>query len=60
VFDGAADLSGAGSSIRAVASVVEGNDASLRVLQKLGFTIVSIEKGARTFYHMAIQNSIPG
>jgi len=43
-----------------VASVVEGNDASLRVLQKLGFTIVSIEKGARTFYHMAIQNSIPG
>src|SRR5882757_7766838 len=32
-----------------VASVEEGNDASLRVLQKLGFTIVSIEKGARTF-----------
>jgi [ribosomal protein S5]-alanine N-acetyltransferase len=42
---------------RIVASVEEGNDASLHVLQKLGFTIVSIEKGPRTFYHLILQDS---
>ena len=42
---------------RIVAAVMEGNDASLHVLQKLGFTIASIEKGQRTFYHFTLQNS---
>jgi ribosomal-protein-alanine N-acetyltransferase len=37
-----------------VAAVEEGNDASLHILQKLGFTIRSIEKGPRTFYHLAL------
>lgn len=40
---------------RIVAAVEQGNDASLHVLQKLGFTIVNIEKGQRTFYHLVLQ-----
>jgi|HubBroStandDraft_1064217.scaffolds.fasta_scaffold50127_4 ribosomal-protein-alanine N-acetyltransferase len=42
---------------RIAASLEEGNDASLHVLQKLDFTIVNIEKGPRTFYHLVLQHS---
>jgi len=45
---------------RIVASVEEGNDASLHVLQKLSFTIVNIEKGQRTFYHLILQHTTLG
>ena len=38
-----------------VAAVQQGNEASLHVLQKLGLSIVNIEKGPRTFYHLALQ-----
>jgi [ribosomal protein S5]-alanine N-acetyltransferase len=40
---------------RIVTAVMEGNDASLHVLQKLGFTTVRIEKGPRTFHHLIVQ-----
>ena len=39
---------------RIVTTVMEGNNASLHVLQKLGFTTTSIEPGARTFYHLTL------
>lgn len=42
---------------RIVATVMEGNDASLHVLQKLGFATVRIEKAARTFHHLVLQSS---
>ena len=42
---------------RIVASVEKGNDASVRVLQKLGFSLENTEQGQRTFYHFGLQNS---
>ena len=42
---------------RIVTTVMEGNDASLHVVQKLGFTTVHIEKGARTFHHLVLHAS---
>lgn len=45
---------------RIVTTVQEGNGASMHVLQKLGFTIDSIEEGQRTFYHFTLENSTPG
>jgi ribosomal-protein-alanine N-acetyltransferase len=44
------------SLTRIVANVIEGNDASIHVLQKLAFAITSIEKAQRTFYHFVLQN----
>lgn len=41
---------------RIVTSVQEGNDASMRVLQKLGFEVDYIEKGQRTFYHFTLRS----
>jgi [ribosomal protein S5]-alanine N-acetyltransferase len=43
--------------IRIVTTVMEGNDASLHVLKKLGFTTTSIEPGVRTFHHLALNIS---
>jgi ribosomal-protein-alanine N-acetyltransferase len=43
---------------RIVATVEKGNDASVRVLQKLGFSLAYTEEGQRTFYHFALQNPI--
>jgi RimJ/RimL family protein N-acetyltransferase len=43
---------------RIVATVQKGNDASVRVLQKLGFSLDYTEEGQRTFYHFALQSSI--
>lgn len=40
---------------RIVTSVEQGNDASMRVLQKLGFSVAEIEKGPRTFYHFVLR-----
>lgn len=37
-----------------VATVQEGNRASLRVLEKLGFTLARIEPGPRTFHHFVL------
>jgi ribosomal-protein-alanine N-acetyltransferase len=45
---------------RIVAAVMEGNDASLHILKKIGFEIESIEKGPRTFYHLILQKPMPG
>jgi ribosomal-protein-alanine N-acetyltransferase len=42
---------------RIVATVEEGNDASVRVLQKLGFSLENTEEGQRTFYHFSLENS---
>lgn len=39
---------------RIVATVMEGNDASFHVLQKLGFATASIEPGVRTFHHLIL------
>jgi RimJ/RimL family protein N-acetyltransferase len=39
---------------RIVASVTEGNDASMHILKKLGFSLTSIEKRQRTFYHFDV------
>jgi len=41
---------------RIVATVEKGNDASVHVLQKLGFTLASTEEGRRTFYHFILHN----
>jgi [ribosomal protein S5]-alanine N-acetyltransferase len=41
---------------RIVATVEKGNDASVRVLQKLGFSLAQTEEGQRTFYHFTLQN----
>jgi len=43
---------------RIVTTVMEGNDASLHVLQKLGFTTVRIEKGMRTLHHLILSASL--
>ncbi|HEY6445371.1 MAG TPA: GNAT family N-acetyltransferase [Acidobacteriaceae bacterium] len=37
-----------------VATVQEGNRASIRVLEKLGFHLVRVEPGFRTFHHFAL------
>jgi [ribosomal protein S5]-alanine N-acetyltransferase len=39
---------------RIVTTVEKGNDASVRVLQKLGFSLENTEEGQRTFYHFAL------
>lgn len=44
---------------RIVTAVEEGNDASMRVLEKLGFAVTFIERGPRTFYHFALENPLP-
>lgn len=44
---------------RIVATVEKGNDASMHVLQKLGFSIAHTEEGLRTFLHYTLQNSTP-
>lgn len=42
---------------RIVTAVQVGNDASVRVLEKLGFTLVSTEKGEfRSFYHFELKS----
>lgn len=42
---------------RIVATVEVGNDASLRVLQKLGFRSLRLEKGeSRSFHHFELRN----
>lgn len=41
---------------RIVATVEKGNDASMHVLEKLGFSLAHTEEGQRTFYHFALQN----
>jgi ribosomal-protein-alanine N-acetyltransferase len=41
---------------RIVTMVQAGNNASIRVLEKLGFHLVSTEEGARTFYHFVLEN----
>ncbi|MGZ3752134.1 MAG: GNAT family N-acetyltransferase [Mucilaginibacter sp.] len=40
-----------------VTTVQEGNSASIHILEKLGFDLASTEKGLRTFYHFALQNT---
>jgi [ribosomal protein S5]-alanine N-acetyltransferase len=42
---------------RIVATVEKGNDASVHILQKLGFSLANTEEGQRTFYHFTLQNS---
>lgn len=42
---------------RIVATVEKGNDASVHVLQKLGFSLANTEEGQRTFYHFTLQSS---
>jgi len=42
---------------RIVATAEKGNDASMHVLQKLGFALACTEEGQRTFYHFTLQNS---
>ncbi len=42
---------------RIVATVEKGNDASVHILQTLGFTLEKTEEGRRTFYHFTLQNS---
>ena len=45
---------------RIVTAVEVGNDASVRVLQKLGFALVRTEKGdARSFYHFELLSPFP-
>jgi RimJ/RimL family protein N-acetyltransferase len=39
---------------RIVSTVMEGNDASLHVLHKLGFATARIEPGTRTFHHLVL------
>jgi [ribosomal protein S5]-alanine N-acetyltransferase len=41
---------------RIVASVQQGNDASAHILEKLGFQLLNIEQGPRTYLHYAIEN----
>jgi ribosomal-protein-alanine N-acetyltransferase len=40
---------------RIVATVQKGNDASIHVLQKLGFLLAHTEEGHRTFHHFTLQ-----
>lgn len=42
---------------RIVATVEKGNDASVHVLQRLGFSLAYTEEGQRTFHHFTLQNS---
>ncbi|MDB5091037.1 MAG: putative ribosomal N-acetyltransferase YdaF [Mucilaginibacter sp.] len=42
---------------RIVTMVQAGNNASVRVLEKLGFHLASTEEGARTFYHFVLENA---
>lgn len=39
---------------RLVTAVEQGNAASIRILEKLGFTRTSIEEGPRVFYHFEL------
>ena len=41
---------------RIVATVQEGNDASVHILQKLGFDLIETERGARSFLKFAVIN----
>lgn len=41
---------------RIVATVQEGNDASVHILQKLGFRLTETERGARSFLKFALMN----
>lgn len=41
---------------RIVATVQSGNDASVHIIEKLGFQLASIEEGHRTFYHYVLEN----
>jgi RimJ/RimL family protein N-acetyltransferase len=41
---------------RIVATVQEGNDASVHILQKLGFDLIETERGVRTFLKFALIN----
>jgi [ribosomal protein S5]-alanine N-acetyltransferase len=43
---------------RIVATVQKGNDASIHVLQKLGFSLVYTEEGQRTFHHFSLRRAI--
>ena len=43
---------------RIVAHVQAGNEASVHVLQKLGFELESTEVAHRTFYHFQLKNSV--
>lgn len=45
---------------RIVTTVEKGNDASVHVLQKLGFSLANTEEGPRTFYHFTLQKNIVG
>ncbi len=45
---------------RIVTMIQVGNDASVRVMQKLGFNLVSTENGPRSFYHFALDNPAIG
>ena len=42
---------------RIITMVQAGNNASVRVLEKLGFHLASTEEGARTFYHFVLENA---
>jgi ribosomal-protein-alanine N-acetyltransferase len=41
---------------RIVTTVQVGNNASIRVMEKLGFTLSSTETGLRSFYHFELNN----
>lgn len=41
-----------------VASVQIGNDASVHVIEKLGFTLAETEHGPRSFYHFVLGNKV--
>jgi len=41
---------------RIVTTVQVGNDASVHILEKLGFVLIRTETGPRSFYHFALQN----
>jgi ribosomal-protein-alanine N-acetyltransferase len=41
---------------RIAATVQEGNDASVHILQKLGFALTNVDRGARTFLTFALTN----
>ncbi|MDB5007684.1 MAG: putative ribosomal N-acetyltransferase YdaF [Mucilaginibacter sp.] len=43
---------------RIVTSIDTRNDASVRVINKLGFELISTETGPRSFYHFAIFNPL--
>jgi len=43
---------------RIAASVQVGNDASVHVIEKLGFTLAETEHGHRSFYHFMLENKV--